>query len=808
MTRLLFLTLSDHSLWRLGSILVAITATIVLGTLIARILSNRDAASRHATYLVVLASVLILPVVITLLDHFGLNWSLRVLAGAKPNPAVTAPNANSPAAALDSASLIIDLKPGTHSTPEPPTIEATNSVAPSSPTFAFSWRNVIIAAVVTWGVGTLLLFARLFCGLIRLAGFRARCLAMTDQQTIELLSEVASTLGMATRPRLLSREGIDVPIALGFLRPAIVMPARLENIDGLREILIHEAAHLVRRDPLVGLLQRVAGALFWPHPLIFCLNRSLSRACEEVCDNYVLQFGDRFRYSRVLVALGGAFEQGVSSLAAVALMSSRWDLTDRITGLLDDRRNVMLRARPLSKFATAMLLPAIGLTVGLLRSASAAAPADIVVAAGQSVQEAIDKAPEGATITLAAGAFKENITITKSLTLQGAGWQETTIGPDSTVPLTQQKKDEFFAALEATSDRQERAKIAVAFANRQPAPALTVKNAKGVVLRGIRFRGPATGDSPGVLSSESLVSFVNATGSMRECAIVGPYMNGVTILDGSDVQLENSLVAALWGTGVAAGPGTKLRICDSDVRNCYHRCVTLVTDQATIERSRISGSAWHGIRYDNCSPRILNNHIFGNARSGIYASGRTSATVVGNVFWRNEMDAISCWFNNADTIEHNTIIGNLREGIAVVGGSKPTLSRNIFARNPIAVTCSKVASTGQPSAEAPSGVPRILANFFFENPRQVQDGEVGKPLPPGNQSSDPKVAGASDNFRLAADSPARLANAGAADPIAFASPFPIQPEETSIIPDLDTRDYSKWKKSAAPEETRRKSGRS
>jgi hypothetical protein len=70
---------------------------------------------------------------------------------------------------------------------------------------------------------------------------------------------------------------------------------------------------------------------------------------------------------------------------------------------------------------------------------------------------------------------------------------------------------------------------------------------------------------------------------------------------------------------------------DSDVRNCYHRCVTLVTEEATVERCRISGSAWHGIRYDNCSPKILNNHIFGNARSGIYASGQTRATVVGNV---------------------------------------------------------------------------------------------------------------------------------------------------------------------------------
>ena len=76
MIPLLSLTLSDYSLG-LGSIMVAVTATIMLGTLIARIPSNRDAAFRHATYLVVLASVLILPFAIIALDHFGLNWSLR-----------------------------------------------------------------------------------------------------------------------------------------------------------------------------------------------------------------------------------------------------------------------------------------------------------------------------------------------------------------------------------------------------------------------------------------------------------------------------------------------------------------------------------------------------------------------------------------------------------------------------------------------------------------------------------------------------------------------------------------------------------
>jgi nitrous oxidase accessory protein NosD len=423
--------------------------------------------------------------------------------------------------------------------------------------------------------------------------------------------------------------------------------------------------------------------------------------------------------------------------------------------------------------------------------------ANVVVAAGQSVQKAIDDAPEGSEITLPPGTFPESLTITKSLTLQGAGWEKTTVGPDRVMPFTQKQKDEFFAALEAAGDLQERAKIAVALATRQGSSTLIVKDAKRAVLRGITFRGPSTAGPGDSITTESLVTFDKAAGSLVECAVVGPYMNGIAIGAGSEVTIERSLVAAVWGTGVAAASGTTLRMTDSDVRNCYHRCVTIATDEATIERCRISGSAWHGIRYDNCSPRILSNHIFANARSGIYASGRTSAVVRGNVFWRNEMDAMSCWFDNADTVEGNTIVGNLREGIAVIGGARTNLVRNVFLDNPVGVACSKAATGGRRPEETPSGDPTVAVNVFFKNPKAWQDGLVLKPLPAGNLSVDPRVGDAASDFRMAPDSPARQANAGALNPIAFASPFAIQPGEAAMIPDSETRASSKWKKVAS-----------
>lgn len=123
---------------------------------------------------------------------------------------------------------------------------------------------------------------------------------------------------------------------------------------------------------------------------------------------------------------------------------------------------------------------AIAVVFGCPVPSARAAAEEIAVGVSESVQAAVDKAPEWATITLAPGAFPEGVTISKPLTLQGAGWEKTTLGPDKRKPLTQRQKDEFFAAMEATSDKQERAKIAVAFATGQSTPTVTVKNTKGV----------------------------------------------------------------------------------------------------------------------------------------------------------------------------------------------------------------------------------------------------------------------------------------------------------------------------------------
>ena len=72
-------------------------------------------------------------------------------------------------------------------------------------------------------------------------------------------------LGVEKLPPIRTSPLAPGPAAVGVLHPIVLLPEGMTDaLDDrpLRDVLIHECAHLLRRDPLVGLLQRLAGVLF------------------------------------------------------------------------------------------------------------------------------------------------------------------------------------------------------------------------------------------------------------------------------------------------------------------------------------------------------------------------------------------------------------------------------------------------------------------------------------------------------------------------------------------------------------------
>jgi GWxTD domain-containing protein len=151
----------------------------------------------------------------------------------------------------------------------------------------------------------------------------------------ERLDQLGARLRLSRPVTLLESCLAEVPVVIGYVRPAILMPVGL--LAGLpagqiESILLHELAHIRRYDYPVNLLQTAVEGFLFYHPAVWWISGLIRAERENCCDDLVVAtHGDAHECATALAAL----EQNRWSAREAAPAATGGNLMQRIRRLLD-----------------------------------------------------------------------------------------------------------------------------------------------------------------------------------------------------------------------------------------------------------------------------------------------------------------------------------------------------------------------------------------------------------------------------------------------------------------------------------------
>jgi beta-lactamase regulating signal transducer with metallopeptidase domain len=193
-------------------------------------------------------------------------------------------------------------------------------------------------ALAIWAAGALLASIRLWFGWLRVRAIARRAEPLRHQESLETAANIARQLSLKTRVRVLTSGLVPVAITAGALRPVLVLnssscrwPADLRRV-----VLLHELAHVRRRDWITLLLGELAVGLYWFHPLAWLARREMRRNSERACDDMVIGEGTKpSAYAAHLLDIVRSLTPDAQTALPVMAMARPSQLEGRVRAMLD-----------------------------------------------------------------------------------------------------------------------------------------------------------------------------------------------------------------------------------------------------------------------------------------------------------------------------------------------------------------------------------------------------------------------------------------------------------------------------------------
>ena len=325
-----------------------VKASVVLGAtaLVAAALRRASAAARHLVWTLGLVGALAAPALTLVLPR----WEVPIVEIARDVPAAPASAEDALGRRTAAPRPSVAEEPqqaAAHSRVRSTSTASETALVPRAAWVAalagrlgaLSWPVLLFLA---WAVGAAAILARMLMGHAAVQWMSRRTPVIDAAPWLAEAQSLARGLGIRRVRFLRSRAG-SMPMAWGVFRQSVLMPVDADGwpADRLRFVLLHELAHVKRRDCLTHLVAQLASAAYWFNPLAWMAVKRLRTERERACDDLVLSSGTRGPdYADQLLEIARVMRAGrfPAVLAGATLaMAHRSQLEGRLIAILDPR---------------------------------------------------------------------------------------------------------------------------------------------------------------------------------------------------------------------------------------------------------------------------------------------------------------------------------------------------------------------------------------------------------------------------------------------------------------------------------------
>jgi HEAT repeat protein/beta-lactamase regulating signal transducer with metallopeptidase domain len=318
------------------------TLIVLIAACLTRLLGRSPAAARHLVWSLSVGGLLLLPA----MTQLPWRLELTTLAAARdafapaPPPDPSVPERHVLAAKNDHSMRAVPVAESVD--------DASNLPSPQSPVPSPRALNPATILTLIWLAGIAWMAGRLLVGVANVRRIVRRSVPADDDWQ-ELVDDARASIGAEADLRIVISAEAAMPFTSGLLRPVIVLPDSATDwtMDRRRSVLLHELAHVRRRDLVTNAVVQLACAVYWFHPIVRLAARHVRIEAERACDALVVAAGTRpSDYAGDLLEIARTMRSSATATVALA-MARRSDFEGRLLAILspDAGRNVLTATR-------------------------------------------------------------------------------------------------------------------------------------------------------------------------------------------------------------------------------------------------------------------------------------------------------------------------------------------------------------------------------------------------------------------------------------------------------------------------------